>query len=168
MSRNIMVIVLLGLFVIGTGLAQAQGQTPPTPEQRLRNSWNNVMKKLVDMAEDWPEDKYAYKAHEDVRSFGEELMHVATVNAFIAARAQNPQAQFADVAGDFQYTSKADTVAKLKKSVEDVSAVVNGEECLRLIGALEHAGEHYGKLVVYYRNNGVVPPATRQAQQRQQ
>jgi hypothetical protein len=25
----------------------------------------------------------------------------------------------------------------------------------------EHAGEHYGQLVVYYRLNGIVPPESR-------
>jgi len=25
----------------------------------------------------------------------------------------------------------------------------------------EHSGEHYGNLVVYYRNNGMVPPESR-------
>ncbi len=28
--------------------------------------------------------------------------------------------------------------------------------------AAEHSGEHYGQLVVYYRINGIVPPASRQ------
>jgi uncharacterized damage-inducible protein DinB len=166
MRRLVTFSVLLAVLALGAGLAQAQDQTPPTPQERLARSWNSVHKKLIDMAEDFPEDKYDYKAHPDVRSFGEELMHVATVCALIAERAQNPEVKFGDVAKNFQYTSKADTVAKLKKSVEDVSAVVEGEDNLRLIFALEHAGEHYGKLVVYYRVNGLVPPATRAAQER--
>ncbi|HEY7095151.1 MAG TPA: hypothetical protein VH437_00375 [Terriglobales bacterium] len=28
--------------------------------------------------------------------------------------------------------------------------------------AIEHSAEHYGQLVVYYRANGLVPPASRQ------
>jgi hypothetical protein len=28
--------------------------------------------------------------------------------------------------------------------------------------AIEHSGEHYGQLVVYYRANNLVPPASRQ------
>jgi uncharacterized damage-inducible protein DinB len=27
--------------------------------------------------------------------------------------------------------------------------------------AIEHSGEHYGQLVVYYRANGLVPPDSR-------
>jgi hypothetical protein len=29
------------------------------------------------------------------------------------------------------------------------------------VGYIEHSGEHYGQLVVYYRNNKVVPPDSR-------
>jgi hypothetical protein len=28
-------------------------------------------------------------------------------------------------------------------------------------GIIEHSGEHYGQLVVYYRINGLVPPESR-------
>jgi hypothetical protein len=28
-------------------------------------------------------------------------------------------------------------------------------------GLIEHSGEHYGQLVVYYRINGMVPPESR-------
>jgi len=28
-------------------------------------------------------------------------------------------------------------------------------------GLIEHSGEHYGNLVVYYRINGMVPPESR-------
>ena len=145
MRRLVTFPVLLAVLALGAGLAQAQDQTPPTPQERLARSWNSVHKKLIDMAEDFPEDKYDYKAHPDVRSFGE---------------------IFGEIAEDYKYTSKADTVAKLKKSVEDCEAAVNAEDNSRLIGILEHAGENYGKLVVYYRVNGLVPPATRAAQER--
>jgi hypothetical protein len=29
------------------------------------------------------------------------------------------------------------------------------------VGILEHAGEHFGQLVVYYRVNGMIPPESR-------
>ncbi|MFQ5777407.1 MAG: DinB family protein, partial [Terriglobia bacterium] len=146
----------------------------PTPEERLTRSWDNVHKKLIEMAEDFPEELYTYKAHPDVRSFGEELLHVAAANTVVAEIAGGREGSFGQIFGeiskDFEYTSKADTVAKLKKSVEAVAATVKGEDKFRLISLLEHAGEHYGKLVIYYRNNGLVPPSTRrqQARRRQQ
>jgi uncharacterized damage-inducible protein DinB len=78
------VLLLLALAVP----VAAQQQPPPTPEERLRRSWNDVMKKLVEMAEDFPEDKYTFKPHADSRSFGEELTHVAAVNTRLARQAK--------------------------------------------------------------------------------
>jgi hypothetical protein len=113
------------------------------------------------MAEDFPEDKYTYKPHSDSRSFGEELMHVAGVNTRLARQAAGEQVDNAALQKEFVYVSKPDTVTKLKKSIEEVKVVVDGPDCLRLIGALEHAGEEYGKLTVHYRVNGLVPPRSR-------
>jgi hypothetical protein len=36
-----------------------------------------------------------------------------------------------------------------------------GSEIL-LMGVIEHSGEHYGQLVVYFRINGLTPPESRQ------
>jgi hypothetical protein len=148
-------------LALGVGLAAAQQPQPQTPEERLRRSWNNTMAKLLEMAEDFPEDKYTYKPHPDSRSFGEELMHVASVNTRLARQAAGEAVDNAALQKEFAYASKADTVAKLRKSIEDVKVVVDGPDCLRLIGALEHAGEEYGKLTVHYRVNGLVPPRSR-------
>ena len=152
------------LFVLLLALAlpvAAQQQPPPTPEERLRRSWNDTMKKLVEMAEDFPEDRYTFKPHADSRSFGEELTHVAAVNTRLARQAKGETVDNTALQKEFTYVSKADTVAKLKKSVEDVKVVVDAPDCLRLIGALEHAGEEYGKLTIHYRVNGLVPPRSR-------
>ena len=162
MKTIVRLVSLVVLLAFGAGLAAAQQQPPPqTPEERFRRSWSNTMAKLVEMAEDFPEDKYTYKPHPDSRSFGEELMHVASVNTRLARQAKGEQVDNAALQKEFAYVSKADTVAKLKQSVEDVKAVVEAADCLRLIGALEHAGEEYGKLTVHYRVNGLVPPRSR-------
>ena len=78
-----------------------------------------------------------------------------------------------------QYKSKADIVAFVKKSFADGAAAIQskGEKGLttdvvyfphqksRVLdiayGIIEHSGEHYGQLVVYYRLAGLVPPESR-------
>jgi len=70
-------------------------------------------------------------------------------------------------------------VAFVKKCVEDGAAVIKskgdagmattidagGSRLYRVdelaYGLVEHSGEHYGQLVVYYRANGLVPPESR-------
>jgi hypothetical protein len=45
------------------------------------------------------------------------------------------------------------------------SVADGGPQMIRLYdlayGLIEHSGEHYGQLVVYYRINGIVPPESR-------
>ena len=79
-----------------------------------------------------------------------------------------------------QYKTKADVVAFVKKSFADGAAAIEarGDKGMSEIvvapysneetrisdyayGFIEHSGEHYGQLVVYYRLNGIVPPESR-------
>jgi hypothetical protein len=67
-----------------------------------------------------------------------------------------------------EFKGKADIVAALQKSIPDATATLKAipaEQFTKTlspwISIIEHAGEHYGQLVVYYRNNGLVPPESR-------
>ena len=49
----------------------------PGESQIVLAQWNEIGRKLMAMAQDWPEDKYDYKVTPAVRSFAEQLLHVA-------------------------------------------------------------------------------------------
>ena len=51
-----------------------------SPSQAALASWNEIGRKLVAMAEDFPEDKYDFKPTPAERSFAEQLLHVAGSN----------------------------------------------------------------------------------------
>jgi hypothetical protein len=75
--------------------------------------------------------------------------------------------------------TKAQIVAFVKKSVADGADLLKAKGDAALMtpinaggprmtsygdlayGLIEHSGEHYGQLVVYFRNNGMVPPESR-------
>ncbi|MGA8762820.1 MAG: DinB family protein, partial [Candidatus Sulfotelmatobacter sp.] len=78
------------------------------------------------------------------------------------------------------YKTKADVAAFVKKTVADGAAAITAKgdkgmsdlvidpfshQQVRLsdlaYGLIEHSGEHYGQLVVYYRLSGLVPPESR-------
>jgi hypothetical protein len=66
------------------------------------------------------------------------------------------------------FKTKAEVVAFLKKSVADGADTIHQmgnagmlEHLVDWMGMVEHSGEHYGQLVVYYRLNGIVPPESR-------
>jgi uncharacterized damage-inducible protein DinB len=150
------------------------------PSKVVLDTWNDVGRKLIAMAEDFPEDKYDFKPTPAQRSFAEQLLHAAGANYFFTnlAMGQKPPAE-EDPKRD-QYKTKADVVAFVKKSFADGAAAIKakGDKGMSELivdpfahqqarisdmayGFIEHSGEHYGQLVVYYRINGLVPPESR-------
>jgi uncharacterized damage-inducible protein DinB len=153
---------------------------PADPELKVvLESWNEIGRKLTAMAEDFPEDKYDFKPTPAQRSFAEQLLHAAGSCYYFTNPAMGQKPPAAEDPKREQYKSKADIVAFVKKSFADGAAAIqsNGEKGLMMevvyypqqksrvldiaYGIIEHSGEHYGQLVVYYRLAGLVPPESR-------
>ncbi len=153
---------------------------PADPELKVvLDSWNEIGRKLTAMAEDFPEDKYDFKPTPAERSFAEQLLHAAGANYFFTNPVMGKEPQAAEDPKRDQYKSKADVVAFVKKAFADGAAAIQskGEKGMttevvyfpdqkaRVLdiayGLIEHSGEHYGQLVVYYRLAGLVPPESR-------
>jgi len=140
------------------------------------------------MAEDFPEDKYDFKPTPAVRSFAERLIHAAAANYFFTnpALGQKPPGEEDPKRSDFK--NKADVVMFVKKSFTDGAGAIKtkgdkgmsdvvvdpfaedvpeqaGRAQIHLTdlayGLIEHSGEIYGQLSVYYRSAGLVPPESR-------
>jgi uncharacterized damage-inducible protein DinB len=153
---------------------------PADPELKVvLDSWNEVGRKLIAMAEDFPEDKYDFKPTPAQRSFAEQLLHAAGSCYYFTNPVMGKKPPAAEDPKRDQYKSKADIVAFVKKAFADGAAAIQskGEKGLttevvyfshqkaRVLdianGLIEHSGEHYGQLVVYYRLAGLVPPESR-------
>jgi uncharacterized damage-inducible protein DinB len=135
-------------------------------------------KKLVDLAEAMPADKYAWRPGEGVRSVGEVYIHVAQANFGLPRIWGAPAAAGVDLkALSSQAGDKAKVVDTLRKSIDRVRLAVlatpDGDldrkirirdhdgtvrEMMSLIG--QHMNEHLGQSIAYARMNGVVPPWT--------
>lgn len=159
---------------------EAAPKPAPSPSQALLDAWNDVGRKLIAMAEDFPEDKYDFKPTPAQRSFAEQLLHAANANYFFInpATGQKPPAGEDPKRAD--YKTKTAVVAFVKKAFEDGAATIKlkGDKGMSDLvvdpfanqqvrvsdmawSLLEHSGEHYGQLVVYYRVAGLVPPESR-------
>jgi uncharacterized damage-inducible protein DinB len=153
---------------------------PADPELKVvLDSWNEIGRKLTAMAEDFPEDKYDFKPTPAQRSFAEQLLHAAGSCYYFTNPAMGLKPPAAEDPKREQYKSKADIIAFVKKSFADGAAAIQakGEKGMttevvyfpqqksRVLdiayGIIEHSGEHYGQLVVYYRLAGLVPPESR-------
>jgi len=151
-----------------------------SPSESLLGSWNDIGRKLIAMADDFPEDKYDFRPTPAERSFAEQLLHAAGANYFFTNPVQGLKLPAQEDPKRDQYKSKAEVVAFVKKSFADGAAAIQAKgdkgmndeivdpdsnQKVRVsdlgYGLIEHSGEHYGQLAVYYRVAGLVPPESR-------
>ena len=145
----------------------AQPPKPPeTPAQQTKRYFDGVNKQVLEMAQDFPADKYDFRLRKEVRSFGEVIVHVMSGNVYAAKAGRGEKTNWDEV-DPKNYRTKTDIVAALQKSIADCAATLkahpmaDGKSIEPWIGVMQHSSEHYGLLVAYYRANGLVPPASR-------
>jgi len=142
-------------------------QRPQTPSAQIRANFEGVNQEVLEMAKDFPADKYNFQLRPEMRSFGAVIVHVASGNIFAAKRGRGEKVKWDELDAK-EYTSKDAVVALLQKSIDDSMATLKTipddkfkENLEPWLSVLQHSSEHYGLLVAYYRANGLVPPASR-------
>jgi uncharacterized damage-inducible protein DinB len=178
---------LLSLLLLA-GACHLSAQSPGTVQRASSNAlsssqavlalWNEIGRKLVAMAEDFPEQRYDFRPTAVERTFAEQLLHVAGSNDLFTDVARGRQPTDDETLA--HYPTKTAIVAYLRKSFaegaaaikekgqEGMAQTVKDSESGQLLPLtalayelIEHSGEHYGQLVVYYRSAGLVPPESR-------
>ncbi len=180
------VILFAGLGVNLQSQAQTQNQPPGPARSRsdeMLERWNDIGNKLVAMAQDFPEDKYDFKVQKYERTFALNLLHAAALDFLLIRRISGSNAGPDFGQGDNptrdQFKSKADVVKFVQDAVAAGAKVIQEQgdtgldKTTKFFGnrmahnstiwtfVIEHSAEHYGQLVVYYRANNLVPPASR-------
>ena len=159
--------------------AAAPANAPSSQENSLstHNKFGYLMMKriLLRSAEKMPEESYAFKPTEAVRSYGQIIGHLADSQYMfcsIALGEKNPAPGI-----EKTKTSKADLIAALKDSfaycdrsydrMTDASATqtvklmgMDTPKLFVLMGNNMHSAEHYGNLVTYLRMKNIVPPSS--------
>lgn len=146
--------------------AFAQSAASTTPQQ-IRRTFDRVNQKVLEMAKDFPEDKYDFKLKPEMRTFGEVIVHVASGNVYASKAGRGEKVNW-DELDPKNYKTKAEIVALFEKTTADADGTLQGlpddafaKSIQPWLGVLEHSAEHYGLLVAYYRANGLVPPESR-------
>ena len=143
---------------------------------------------IASAADAMPADKYGFAPTDGefkgVRTFGQQVKHLAAANHILAAAAlgEQPPADAGDEVGPERVRTKAEILDYLNGSFAHVGKAIDaigeknlavksspisplkGAEATRLtltVESLIHAFDHYGQMVEYLRMNGVVPPASR-------
>jgi uncharacterized damage-inducible protein DinB len=171
--------------------ASALAFAAKAPQAGLASAYDNDVssaeKEIVSLAEAMPEDKYNFAPSggefTGVRTFGQQMRHVAAVNYEVAAAMlgeKNPvdmgqsengpdsldsrDAIVKFLKDSFAYAHKALKTVTEKNVLGEVKSPFGGGNATRASLATIfawHSFDHYGQAVVYARMNGVVPPASR-------
>ena len=156
-------VMTLGIAAVAVG----QEGVPRSTAKEIRDDFMDVDRRILDMARDWPADKYNYKLKPEMRTFSAVLVHVASGNVYAAKAGKGEKVKW-DELDPKNYPDKPSVVALLEKSFADSEAVLKSWPDAQFtktvepwLDVLEHSGEHYGLLVAYYRANGAVPPESR-------
>jgi hypothetical protein len=163
----------------------ARAQTSNRVADMYQKEVDLVEHDLVSLAEAMPADKYDFRpssgAFENVRTFGEQIRHAATmiyVTAAIVLEEKSPFGPGTNDNGPDEVQGKALIVEYLRNSIayaRKAMASLNERNQLDPLrtyfgsqprvavaaGIAFHSYDHYGQLVVYARMNGVTPPASR-------
>jgi len=134
-----------------------------------------MQEKFAGLAAAVPASDYTNRVHPDVRSIGEELMHVASANFRYPDMLgiQPPQVPQSWIAGDADGIDQATAIDAVNESFDFMVAVVESVDDLDremlvfgrptnvrgfLVVMSGHLHEHLGKLISDSRAVGVVPP----------
>jgi hypothetical protein len=167
---------LLFVLVMMWGSAARPLAQGATISGDLLKDWVAQKDLMMKIAAEMPEDKFGYKSTPPQRNYGEQILHVATVNVNLfrtlggktAAPTINAKA-----------TAKAEILRAMEQSFDYGEAVLkefNDAQILETIMgpkfmglatrarvayfAIAHSQDIYGQMVVYLRLNGGVPPAS--------
>ncbi len=145
---------------------------------------------ITGLADAMPEDKYSFAPTNGnfagVRTFAQEVKHIATTNnrffgGILGQPAATPASQFEAENGPDSVKTKAEIMQYLKDSFalgHKAIATINADNAFVpmqkppipflptpaaiVVFDCAHSMDHYGQMVEYLRDNGIVPPASRQ------
>src|SRR3984893_19276161 len=98
-----------------------------SPSAALLKQWNEIGRKLIAMAEDFPESKYDFKAAPSAGTFAERMIHGAAANYFFTNIAQGQKPPSDEDPPRAQFKNKAAIVAYVKKSFADGAAAIKSK-----------------------------------------
>jgi hypothetical protein len=186
MRKRIGCLVVCTLALAVGASAQAKKEARRTMAEVLGNTVKNLEHDFVPAAEAMPEEKFGFAPSngefKGVRTFGEQIKHVAAVNYELGAAilSEKPPVEIGNETGPAFVSSKADILKYLNDSFVYVHKAINtindknavetvrspfGEGKVTRLGLATtvawHGFDHYGQMVEYLRMNGIVPPASR-------
>lgn len=164
--------------VSGVNAVSAVSVSPDLAVSTAKGLWEQMTGFIAKAAEQVPEDDYAFRPTQAVRTFGQLIGHVAGAQAMFCAAALGEKPGNEDDI-EKSATTKSALIAALRTSSQycqrayaqsdaasaGTTTLFGGQSTrLRvLMMNATHNAEHYGNIVTYMRIKGMVPPSSQPA-----
>jgi uncharacterized damage-inducible protein DinB len=167
-------LLVLALILATNGLAWSPVSDDPLSKD-VKSDYQRVRDYVVRAAEKMPDADYPFKPSPDVRSFAQQIAHMADDQYNLCAPALGETRQAAYTAIEDSLSKKADLVPALKtafaycdRAYEALTDASGAQPALgkprnrfsMLNWNLWHTWEHYGNIIVYLRMKHLVPPSS--------
>lgn len=177
-SKKALYCAVIVLFISFSGRVAAQATlNADAVKAELVKEWQRSKAYTVAYLNTMPADKYGFKAVDSIRSFAQQMLHLASGTFFLmnkATGAQSPimgmvseqraSAQSKDsvmyyVNASYDYAINAITnldAAKLGEMVDGFNGKVS--RLIFIMKSIEHQAHHRGQTTIYIRLQGIRPP----------
>ena len=177
MKHAIQISALVCALVVVAAPTFPAAQAPASAKAEMLKDWSDLKTTMTKIANEMPADKYGFKPTPPQQSFGERVVHVASVNnRFLGsvggkaaaptldakAAAMTKEAALKALADSFDYGTALLNEQTDQTMLQSVTAPFIGPSTrVRAYWfLLGHTWDIYGQLAVYLRLNGLVPPAS--------
>jgi uncharacterized damage-inducible protein DinB len=165
-----------------TSKIYSQSLTEENIKAQMIKDWERAKTYTVDYLNTMPADKYSFKAVDSLRSFAQQMLHLAAANCFImsnatdqktpswfgsdieqSATAQNKDSVMYYVTSSYDYCMNAVKNTDINKWGEKKKMFNTFEETRFALmnKTFEHQSHHRGQTTIYIRLQGIRPPQER-------
>jgi hypothetical protein len=178
--KKVLVAAILSAFLCAYTESKAQAVTLETIKAQLVKDWQRAKDYTIEYLNTMPADKYSFRATDSIRSFAQQMLHLAQANVgLLSGTIGNP---LAFAGGNLEGRSSAQTkdsvmyyvVASYDYAINgiknsnvatwgDKSKFYNFEETKLtwFMKTFEHQTHHRGQTTIYIRLAGIKPPQER-------
>ena len=181
---TVLLLVAFAAFALQNVFAQDKASLPKGLRGEMIANASGVGKKILDLVNAVPQEKFTWRPEEGVRSICEVYLHIAGTNYLFPSFAGTKMPEGMDLkTWEQSTTDKAKIAEAVKKSFDAFCETImklndaDLDKSTKMFGmetnyrnvylvALTHMHEHLGQSIAYARTNGVVPPWTEEQQAR--
>ncbi len=179
--KKMLFVALILIAMSTTGPVHAQTLSAADIQSQMIKEWERAKAYTIDYLNTMPAEKYSFKAVDSIRSFAQQMLHLAQGNLFLMSSAtdiQPPAFLMADlehsagaqkkdsvmyyVTSSYDYCINAVKKTDLAKWGEKKKIFKFEETRFALmIKTFEHQSHHRGQTTIYIRLQGIKPPEER-------